>query len=162
MAMSPNDPTNHHDEWEERSARMRERWEARRARRMGRSSQGGIYTGHGPGGRLVIGSIVLVLGILFLLENLGIVYVERIWSFWPVILIGMGIGRVVEGGSWHSRFWGSTVAAVGLVLLANSLGYLPWFFWRSLWPILMICWGIVILLRGFGKQGSWTASSFVH
>src|SRR5258708_3151103 len=146
MAMSPNDPTNHHDEWEERSARMRERWEARRARRMARASQGGIYTGHGPGGRLVIGSIVLVLGILFLLENLGIVYVARLWEFWPVILIGVGIARIVEGRGLHTRLLGAMVAAIGLLFLANNLGYLPWNLWRLLWPLLLIFWGIVILL----------------
>src|SRR5579862_728580 len=143
--MSPNDPTKSYPDWREE---RRRRWEERRQRRMAR----GTYTAikHGPGFRVVMGSVVLLLGLLFLLENLGIVYVERVWQFWPVIFIAMGIARVIDGRGWHSRVWGGTMAAIGLLFLAQSLGYLPWNVWGLLWPVLLIFWGIVILLRGFG------------
>ncbi|MDO9557073.1 MAG: DUF5668 domain-containing protein [Coriobacteriia bacterium] len=46
---------------------------------------------------------------------------------------------------------GLTVIAVGSVLLANTLGYLPWSVWwnvLSLWPLLIIAAGIDIIGRG--------------
>ena len=158
--MSPNDPTKSYADWREERRRRREE---RRQWRMARFAPGGFPMEHGPGFRVVIGSIVLLLGILFLLENLGIVYVERVWQFWPVVFIGMGIARVFDGRGWHSRVGGGTMAAVSLVFLANSLGYLPWNIWGLLWPVLLIFWGIVILLRGFGAQVPWSGpSAFIH
>ena len=159
--MSPNDPTKGYPDWREE---RRRRWEERRQRRMAaRAAYGGISVGHGPGGRVVIGTIVLLLGILFLLENLGIVYIERVWQFWPVIFIGIGIARVFDGRGWHSRVLGGAMAAVGLVFMAQSLGYLPWNIWGVLWPALLIFWGIVILLRGMGAPIPWSGpSTFIH
>ena len=149
--MSPNDPAKSYADWREE---RRRRWAERRQRR--------IAMKHGPGFRVVMGSVVLLLGLLFLLENLGIVYVERVWQFWPVIVIAMGLARVLDGG-WHNRVLGATIAAIGLLFLAQSLGYLPWNVWGLLWPVLLIFWGIVILLRGFGGGAPWTGpSAFVH
>jgi predicted membrane protein len=102
-----------------------------------------------------MGIIVLLLGILFLLENLGYFYVGNIWQFWPVILIAMGIARILDSRSLNSVLWGATVGGVGLFLLANSLGYLPWNLWHMLWPVLLIGWGIIMLSRGFGRHGPW-------
>lgn len=45
---------------------------------------------------------------------------------------------------------GLTVVAIGLVLLANTTGYLPWSVWRnilSLWPLLLVAAGIDIIGR---------------
>ena len=158
--MSPNDPTKSYPDWREE---RRRRWEERRQRRMARFAHRGFAMEHGPGFRVVIGSIVLLLGLLFLLENLGIVYVEQVWQFWPVIFIAMGIAHVIDGRGWHSRLWGGGMAAIGLLFLAQSLGYLPWNVWGLLWPVLLIFWGIVILLRGFGAGAPWAGPSpFVH
>jgi hypothetical protein len=46
---------------------------------------------------------------------------------------------------------GLTVIAIGAVLLANTLGYLPWSIWwnvLSLWPLLIVAAGIDIIGRG--------------
>ena len=126
-------------------------------------AQGGfLVDSHSGGGRLVVGTIILLLGIVFLLQNLGIFYVDRLWQFWPVILMALGIGRVIDGRDWHRKAWGATVALAGLIFLANNLGYLPWRIWGLLWPAWLIFWGIVVLVRGFGRQTPWKGSTFVH
>jgi predicted membrane protein len=128
-----------------------------------RFTHSGVYAKHG--GRhnhFVLGIIVLLLGILFLLENLGIFYVRNLWHYWPVILIGTGIARVFDSRSLHDRFWGATIAGAGAVFLANSLGYLPWNLWRLLWPALLIFWGIALLMRGVGRKGRIFASPAVE
>ena len=44
------------------------------------------------GGRLPVGPIVLIaVGVLFLLDNLGLLPLSEILRFWPLILIGVGI-----------------------------------------------------------------------
>src|SRR6266481_4754689 len=56
-------------------------------RRMGRHGHRFQHRRHsGPGG-IIIGTAVVLLGVLFLLENFGLVHTDRIWQYWPVILI---------------------------------------------------------------------------
>ena len=44
------------------------------------------------GGRMPIGPIVLIaVGVLFLLDNLGLLPLSDILRFWPLILIGVGV-----------------------------------------------------------------------
>src|SRR5215471_7987640 len=148
---TPNDSPNWPPDWREM---RRRRWEERRQRRQRRVEEGILFHSDTGGGRLFFGTIVLLLGILFLLQNLGIFYVARLWQFWPVILIALGIGRLVDARDWHRKLWGGTLAGIGAIFLVNNLGYLPWNVWSVLWPAWLIFWGIVILARGFGRQGS--------
>jgi len=53
---------------------------------------------HHWGGRVTGGLILLIIGAIFLLRNLGII-TQPAWSImWPSILIVIGIGTLVEGG----------------------------------------------------------------
>jgi hypothetical protein len=52
--------------------------------------------------RIPIGPIILIgVGVLFLLDTLGILHAAQIWRFWPLILIGIGISKLIDrvGGS---------------------------------------------------------------
>lgn len=119
-----------------------------------RSLHEGVYAGHGgPHSHLVWGIIVLLLGILFLLENLGIFYVRNFWRYWPVILIGIGIAKIFDAVGLNEKLGGAIFAGAGVLFLANSLGYLPWNLWHLLWPALLIWWGISLMLRGIGSRG---------
>lgn len=44
-----------------------------------------------PADKSVFGFILLILGVIFLLKQLGILSLFHIHSFWPVILIAIGI-----------------------------------------------------------------------
>lgn len=135
----------------------------RRARRTARFTHGGVYAGHGgPHSHMVVGSIILLVGILFLLENLGILYVGQIWQFWPVILIGVGIARILDARGVENIFPGVIIAGIGLVFLVHNLGLLPWPLARLMWPLLLIFLGAAILLRAFGNRPHWVGPhSFV-
>ena len=80
--MTPNDPGENFEDWRER---RRQKWEARMQRRMARRTYGGISAGHSEGFRLAAGAFVLLLGVLFLLANLGFIPVVRWGAFWPVL-----------------------------------------------------------------------------
>ncbi|MFQ5793844.1 MAG: LiaI-LiaF-like domain-containing protein [Candidatus Bipolaricaulia bacterium] len=52
--------------------------------------------------------------------------------------------------------FGSLIAAVGIILLLNQFGYLPWYLWGDLvrlWPALLIAIGISLLLHPFTQIG---------
>lgn len=46
------------------------------------------------GSNLIWGTILVILGLIFLLENLGIDVIEHVWKFWPVILIIWGWSKI--------------------------------------------------------------------
>jgi predicted membrane protein len=147
--MTPNDPGERFEDW--REARRR-RWETRAQRRMARRSYGGISAGHSQGFRLVVGACILLLGVLFLLENLGFFAVVRLWAFWPVILIAVGIARLIEGPRSSRQIGGAVLLVIGLVFLAINLGFLPPLIWRLVWPVLLILAGVLFLVRGFDTR----------
>ena len=118
-------------------------WEERIARR----GQGGRGEG-----RMVMGLIVVGLGVLFLLENLGIVYVRNVWEFWPIILIMLGLARMGTCASASGRTSGLVLVAVGGIFLASNLGYLSWDLWRFFWPVILILAGVGLLLRGMDRD----------
>jgi predicted membrane protein len=100
----------------------------------------------------MFGGAIVLVGVLFLLQNLGYLYVGSLWKYWPVILIAIGIAKLVEGPGTERRMGGLAIALIGAVLLTNMLGFLPWMTWRMLWPLWLIFWGILILTRGFGRN----------
>lgn len=53
---------------------------------------------------MFIGLIVIIIGIVFLLQNLGYIS-EGAWSIiWPAILIVIGLGIILKRGG-HGFFW---------------------------------------------------------
>jgi predicted membrane protein len=96
-----------------------------------------------PGPRhAFMGLALLVVGVVFLLTNLGVFYPEDVRTYWPVILIPFGIG---------------------LVLLAHNLGYIHGNIWQLLWPVWLIFMGISFLLRAIKGSGGqpWNAGDFL-
>ncbi len=57
------------------------------------------------------GLLLIVLGIVFLSTTLGIINFDRIWRFWPLILIGVGIQIIFRSRGNHSiskKFYGQS------------------------------------------------------
>jgi hypothetical protein len=125
--------------------------------RKARFFKGGINASHGDS-RIAIGIIILLIGILILLGNLGVFYFGgNIGQFWPVILIGIGLARIFDSPSSRGKFWGVVITGIGAIILTYKLGFFPWDLdlSRLLWPFLLICAGVAILIRGLGGRCNW-------
>ena len=107
---------------------------------------------------VVVGSIIVTVGVLFLLDNLGILRFQDAWQYWPVILIVIGVVRLADAHGPSAIIWGAVIAGIGGLLLADNLN-LIYFDWRMVWPILLIAWGLIILLRQLGMP--WGPPRFV-
>lgn len=98
------------------------------------------------GGRLFLGAIFLILGILFLLSNFDLVEISipRIIFSWEIILIIIGAIIIINSND----IAGYILITIGVVfLLSRYYGFNAW----DLWPILLIILGIYLVFN-FGKN----------
>jgi len=126
--------------------RQQERWDRRQARWAARANR---RHSHVPGA--VFGLIIVVVGVLFLLDNLGIIYYRDYLPYWPVILVVFGIARVADSCGPSGIIWGAMLAGIGGLLLVNNLGIFS-MDWHMFWPVLVIGWGLLILFRNMERR----------
>jgi predicted membrane protein len=109
---------------------------------------------HQGDSRITLGIIILLVGGLMLMGNLGYFYYDgNFMKFWPVIIIGIGLARIFEAPYVQSKFWGVLITGIGTIILLNNLNFLQWNLSHLLVPFILICAGIGVLLRGFGNRG---------
>lgn len=103
---------------------------------------------HGHGGGFGFGLTVIAFGALLLMHSLGMLPEGvGVWDFWPLILVGMGLGHLARARGAGGVVWGFALAAVGGVLLLSNLGVLDAEVTRY-WPVLIIVAGVGILFGG--------------
>ncbi|MDI6816768.1 MAG: hypothetical protein QME41_06215 [Actinomycetota bacterium] len=99
---------------------------------------------------LVFGLILISVGVILLVDNfypgLGIT------RLWPVVIIAWGFAVLVSGlippFDFSKPLDGILIGTIGVVLLYNTLGIVPYHFWLeliALWPVLIIALGFSIL-----------------
>jgi hypothetical protein len=139
------------DRWERRRQRWEEKMERRKQRWEGRQFRGI----HSVGGGMFVGFLLAGIGILLLLQNLGILYVDDLWDFWPVILIVFGISKAFSGCGIGGKVWGGVIAFIGALFLLRNLGLVHVIVWNYFWPVILIALGIGMLLRGLDSEHPW-------
>jgi predicted membrane protein len=95
-----------------------------------------------PGGGLLPGVILIAIGAAILLDHLGVIPVDRIWRFWPLILIAVGAVRFVE--TTCNRMFSVVLMLIGTLFLLGNLGLLH-LTWGELWPIILIAMGAMMI-----------------
>jgi len=111
------------------------------ARHRYRSGSHGIF----------FGAIVVAIGVLLLLDNLGIFRFHDVWQYWPVLLVAWGVSRLVDSNSPSGYVWGGIVTLVGAFLLLDKLDIISFNF-AVLWPLLLIAFGVTVLVRALERQ----------
>jgi len=93
-----------------------------------------------PRDKSLIGLLFILLGILFLLNNLGILDLGFDSPWLPLLLILIGSWLLFQG----SLFGSIVLLGIGLLWLFHNLDLLEW---RILWPLLLILLGITFLFK---------------
>src|SRR2546425_9627600 len=107
---------------------------------------------HRRGAPAFLGVLLVSLGVLFLLDNLGLIEVRTfIRTYWPLLLVAWGAGRLLFGRG-SEQLLGCFAVVVGGILLGNQL--LGWGLgiWQLLWPMFLIAFGILILAHARWPQ----------
>ena len=115
----------------------------------------GIHLGkRSYGGGLIWGALLILVGLAFLLDHMGIISIDHLWRFWPLILIVAGISNVM---SPERRFWGILLIAAGTLLQLNQLG-IAHFGWADFWPVVLIAAGLMVIWSSLASRKIITAS----
>ncbi len=107
--------------------------------------------------KLVFGLLLIFVGIIFTLDQMGWVDAADVLEFWPVVLIAAGASKLFWPGSSSSRVSGLVLIFIGGWLQLEILDVVYYSIW-DYWPLLLVLFGIRIVWRGLAG-GSRRAAS---
>jgi len=99
--------------------------------------------------QVVLGLLVVGMGILFLLDNLDILDFRHAIGFWPLAFIVAGCAALFGTGPRSGNYLGGVLVAVGVLMIVGRLGFF-YVSWGTLWPLVMIALGGLVLYRSLG------------
>ena len=104
--------------------------------------------------RLVVGVSLIAAGVLFTLDNFGIIEIREFWKFWPLILIAVGVTKLAA----RSFFAGTVLIALGALLFLRTFGLIH-FRLSYLFPLILVFIGLRIVFAQRPGARSWDATA---
>ncbi|MFI5179817.1 MAG: LiaI-LiaF-like domain-containing protein [Thermoanaerobaculia bacterium] len=105
-------------------------------------------------GKLVFGVILAILGVLFTLDNFGLVEIRHIERLWPVILIALGAAQLAQ--NWRTRpFGGIVLLVLGVLFLLRNYRIIDISLGKLI-PLVFVVIGLRIAFGAIsGRSGAW-------
>jgi predicted membrane protein len=106
----------------------------------------------GPTAQVVFGLMIVVLGVLFTLDNLDLIHAGDYLRYWPAGLVAVGLLKIYHAlRDGHGWIGGLVFVAVGTWMLLNGILYFTVNI-RELLPLTLVAFGGYLVWRGFGGQ----------
>lgn len=102
----------------------------------------------GPQGGVITGIVIVSVGVVLLLAQLGFLNIHLIWRFWPLILVVVGIAKLVEATAVSQRIWGGMLSVIGVLLLAHYFGHFRYGI-DQIWPLFIVGAGLSMLFQSY-------------
>ena len=100
----------------------------------------------GARSRIWSATILIALGVLFLLDRLGVLdFGHFLHRWWPSVLIVIGLFQLLRSGG---RRWGGPMLliCVGVLFQVSHLHVFAWWRAENLWPLVLIAVGVGLLI----------------
>lgn len=94
----------------------------------------------------VWGLLLMLFGLVLLLDRLDLFEIDRLWQYWPLLLVVFGLNGMIGAPQARDFTGGLWTAAIGAWLFISLQGYWGLSFGNS-WPIIIIISGVTILLE---------------
>jgi LiaF transmembrane domain len=101
-------------------------------------------------GQLIAGLVLAGLGLLFTLDNLGIVRAREVLQYWPVVLLLVGVSQILQARSSAGMVGGSIWILIGGVLLGERLDLISNAF--RFWPLVLVGVGAYVIFQSFSRR----------
>jgi predicted membrane protein len=90
---------------------------------------------------IFLGGVICVVGVVLLLDHLGLISAGNLWRFWPLLLVIAGAVNLAQP---EKRPWGAFLVLVGVLFQLDNLGVIH-FRWAELWPLAVIAAGAMMI-----------------
>lgn len=94
--------------------------------------------------RLIGGALLLLLGVLFALQNLGMVRAGHLGDYWPLLLVWVGLSRMLGPRRGRHFASGLVVFLLGVFFQLDRLDVI-WVPMHHFWPLLLIAIGFGLI-----------------
>ena len=101
--------------------------------------------------QVAIGIAVILIGSLFLLDNLNILDFDARVFFWPTVLMVIGGLRVYSAESRSAYIFGGGLFTLGVVVLLSKLGFISLNL-REYWPLVLILVGVFVIFNAMDRK----------
>jgi predicted membrane protein len=101
--------------------------------------------------QLVMGVLIVIVGLLFTLQNVGFTDANEYLRYWPVALIALGLLKLWQG-TGGAVCGGFIFLFAGVWLLLQGMGIVTISLW-NLWPMLLVFAGASMVWRGMRGGG---------
>jgi predicted membrane protein len=108
--------------------------------------------------RLVIGAWIALMGIVLMLDRIGVVDARAAFRFWPLVIVAAGAIAYFHGPQHAGRTNGVILMVLGGWLLLNSFGVIRIGFWDLFWPLVLIGAGTALVMQTL-QRGSQSHAS---
>jgi predicted membrane protein len=102
--------------------------------------------------QILFGLFIIVLGLLYTMQNLGFLYAHDILRYWPILIALYGISKVVQSQTTAQKAWGVFWIFVGTFWFLDRLDILYFNIW-DLWPLILVALGLSLIWRP-SRRGS--------
>ena len=94
--------------------------------------------------RLIGGGLLLLVGALFVLQNLGVLSAGWIGDYWPLVLVWLGLSRLLAPGDGSRLLPGTILLLLGVLFQLDRLE-LAGFSFEDVWPGFLIAAGLALI-----------------
>ncbi|MDQ5873242.1 MAG: cell wall-active antibiotics response protein [Acidobacteriota bacterium] len=101
-------------------------------------------------GRVVVGGLLIFFGLIFTLDNAGVLDAGDIFDYWPMILVVLGLLKVLQPREEGQRPFGIALLGLGVFLQLQMLVFTSWRL--SLFPTLLLGGGALLIWRSLGRN----------
>jgi predicted membrane protein len=105
--------------------------------------------------QFILGLIIIAVGVVFMLDNMDIIYAGDFLRYWPVLLIAYGVTKVSQSSKNSGQIFGWILILIGALKLLDVMNFINFRIW-DWWPIVFIVIGLNFL------RGSWNRSRTVN
>ena len=111
-----------------------------------------------PKSQMAIGVAVIVIGLLFLVDNLGWIDLDFRRHLLPLALVFFGALKLMQTRTSSGRLIGAGLIAAGALVFLRRLGIFD-IHWQSLWPVLLIVFGIAVVYKSTAGRAAFKQAS---
>jgi len=103
--------------------------------------------------QLVVGLLIIFVGVVFTLDELGIAPAINYLRFWPLALVLIGVLKMLQARDGGGAFAGVLFTLAGVWLQAEELDIIHIRIWQ-IWPLALVLFGGYLVWQGLAGRGS--------